>query len=109
MVEVFRVRGAVGIVLARRGASVSVVVVRADLALVLAAVERLERGFGEGDGREREVDDILSVFTGVTFVAALIALRVSISTFREIQRLVSRDLHQGSEHTGNIASTPTIS
>lgn len=82
VVEVFRIRGAVGIVLARRGASVSVVVVRADLALVLAAVERPERAFGEGDGRERKVDDILSVFTGVTFVAALIALRVSISTVR---------------------------
>lgn len=69
-----------GTVLARRGTSVSVVVVRAVLVLLLVAVERLEMAFGEGEGRDLEVDDILSDLMGVPFVANFIAPRVSIST-----------------------------
>jgi hypothetical protein len=83
VVEVLRVRSAAGIVLARRGTSGLVGAVRIVLALVPAVLERLEVTFGDGVGREQEIPDIISVFMGVTFIAALMALRVSISTVQK--------------------------
>jgi len=79
VVEVLRVREAVGTVLARRGASAEpsfAAVVRA-VRLVAVLVE-LEFVFGNTDERERGLDP--DGFKGVTFIPAFSSPRVSIST-----------------------------
>jgi hypothetical protein len=85
VVEVFRVREAVGTVLARRGASRSAKLSFAAVGRVVRLVTVLAEilvgmGFTFGDTDERERGADTDGFVGVTFKPAFSPPRVSIST-----------------------------